>query len=435
MAATVIVGSQWGDEGKGKITDYYAERADFIVRFQGGNNAGHTIKIEDEVFKFHLLPSGILRPDKHVVIGNGVVIDPKVLLKEISELKSRGISPANLSISDRAHVILPYHLILDGIQEKSKGDSKIGTTGRGIGPCYMSKVARTGVRIGEMIDEPSFREKLQQYLPAVEKQFAAFGNTTTKLNLEEIIQEFSGYASELSQFVTDTSLLLNKALENGKTILFEGAQGAMLDVDHGTYPFVTSSNPLAGSVCVGAGIGPTRIEKVIGVVKAYTTRVGGGPMPTNLLDENGEYIREKGQEYGTTTGRPRNCGWLDLVVVKHACRLNGITSFAITRLDVLGGMKELKICTGYKYNDKVIEHFPANLNVLTQIEPVYETLPGWSDFPDEEWIEIAKKGYEALPLELKNYVKFIENATSTPAEMLSIGKSRAATVYRDVSNR
>ncbi|UCH89699.1 MAG: adenylosuccinate synthase [Thermoplasmata archaeon] len=433
MPAIVIIGTQWGDEGKGKITDYYAERADFVVRFQGGNNAGHTIKIGEEVYKFHLLPSGVVRADKHVVIGNGLVVDPKVLLKEISELKVRVPESAKLSISDRANVILPYHLILDGLQEQSKGSAKIGTTGRGIGPCYMTKVARTGIRIGEFIDETTFREKLEQILPGIQKSYEALSPDAPKLDIEEIVSEYSAYGSELAQYVTDTSVLLNSALDENKTILFEGAQGTMLDVDFGTYPFVTSSNPLAGSVCIGAGVGPTKIDRVIGVVKAYTTRVGSGPMPTNLTDETGDYIREKGQEFGTTTGRPRNCGWLDLVVVSHSCRLNGITSFAITRLDVLGGLKELKICTGYNHKGTKIEHFPANLNVLSECEPVYDTISAWQEYSEEEWIKLAQKGYEALPEELKSYVNYIEDATNTPAEMLSVGPSRAATVYREIS--
>jgi adenylosuccinate synthase len=429
MSAIVIIGTQWGDEGKGKITDYYGNRADYIVRFQGGNNAGHTIKIGEDVYKFHLLPSGILRSGKNVVIGNGLVVDPKVLLKELSDLKSRVKDPAKIFISDRAHVILPYHLLLDNLQEKSKGDSKIGTTGRGIGPCYMTKVGRTGIRMGDLVNESSLREKLQQFVPGVVNNVKALGGEPEDVDVEKIISEYSAYGSELAKYVIDTSVLLNGALDEGKTVLFEGAQGTMLDIDHGTYPFVTSSNPLAGAVCIGAGVGPTRIDKVIGIVKAYTTRVGGGPMPTNLEDEFGNYIREKGHEYGTTTGRPRNCGWLDLVVVKYACRLSGITSLAITRLDVLGGLEKLKICTAYRYNGETLDSFPADLKILSESEPVYESFPGWPEYSEKEWIEIAEKGYEELPAELRSYVDFIENATSTPTEMLSVGPSRAATVY------
>jgi adenylosuccinate synthase len=431
MPAVVIVGTQWGDEGKGKITDYYGDRADFIVRFQGGNNAGHTIKIGEDVYKFHLLPSGIVRTDKHVVIGNGLVVDPRVLLNEIKRLKEQGIKPAKISISDRAHVILSYHLLLDKLQEEAKGKGKIGTTGRGIGPCYMTKVARTGIRIGELIDEKTFRQKLEQFIPGIQRTINSYSKDAPVLNVQEIFDEYSSYGKELADHVTDTSVLLNHALDDNKTILFEGAQGTMLDVDHGTYPYVTSSNPVAGSVCLGAGIGPTRITRVIGVVKAYTTRVGSGPMPTNLEDETGQEIREKGHEYGTTTGRPRNCGWLDLVVVKHSCRLNGLNSFAITRLDVLGGLKELKICRAYNYNGKEQETFPVDLNVLAECEPVYETFSSWSDHTEAEWIELAGQGYDALPDELKEYVKYIESETNTPAEMLSIGPSRAATVYKE----
>jgi adenylosuccinate synthase len=432
MPAVIIVGTQWGDEGKGKITDYYGERADFIVRFQGGNNAGHTIKIGDDVYKFHLLPSGIVRSDKHVVIGNGLVVDPRVLLKEIKDLEEQGITPAQISISDRAHVILSYHLLLDSLQEEAKGKGKIGTTGRGIGPCYMTKVARNGIRIGELIDENTFRQKLEQFVPGIQRTLNSYSDSAPELNIQEIYDEYLAYGKALSANVTDTSVLLNRALDEGKTILFEGAQGTMLDVDHGTYPFVTSSNPLAGSVCLGAGVGPTKISKVIGVVKAYTTRVGSGPMPTNLEDETGQEIREKGQEYGTTTGRPRNCGWLDLVVVNHSCRLNGLTSFAITRLDVLGGMKELKICRAYKYQDKELDTFPVDLNVLAECEPIYVTFPSWSDHTEAEWIELAEKGYDALPEGLREYVTYIETQTKTPAEMISIGPSRAATVYKDI---
>ena len=432
MPAIVIIGTQWGDEGKGKITDYYGERADLIVRFQGGNNAGHTIKIGEDVFKFHLLPSGIIRADKHVVIGNGLVVDPKVLLKEMADLKSQGKDVARISISDRAHVIMPYHLILDNLQEEAKGDKKIGTTGRGIGPCYMTKVARTGVRIGDLVDEGALHEKLNQVVPGIESSFKAFSDDPPGIDVDEILKEYAEYGKQLSEYVTDTSVLLNDALDSGKTILFEGAQGTMLDVDWGTYPFVTSSNPLAGTVCNGAGVGPTKIDKIIGVVKAYTTRVGSGPMPTKLEDDNGNYMREKGHEYGTTTGRPRNCGWLDLVVVRQACRLNGITSFAVTRLDVLGGLEELKVCTAYKHKDGLLEHFPANLKVLSECEPVYESLPGWSEYSEQEWIDIAEKGIDALPKELISYVEYLEKATKTPAEMLSLCPSRAATIYKEI---
>ncbi|MCK5561053.1 MAG: adenylosuccinate synthase [Thermoplasmata archaeon] len=427
MPATVIVGTQWGDEGKGKITDYFAEEAELVIRFQGGNNAGHTIVVGGETHKFHLLPSGVIHPGKSVVIGNGVVVDPEVLLKELSELHERGYSSDNLKISDRANVIMPYHKLMDGIEEKFKGKGKIGTTGRGIGPTYTEKVSRNGIRMADLLDPESLDEKLEVVLALKNRILKAY-EEDIKLDKTEILEQYLDFGKKLSKYIADTPVLINSALEENKIVLFEGAQGTQLDIDHGTYPYVTSSNTVAGNACAGAGVGPTRINEVIGVVKAYTTRVGEGPFPTELTDEAGEHLREKGHEYGATTGRPRRCGWLDLVVVRYACRINGLTGLAVTRLDVIAGLGNLKICKAYELEGEQTMNFPSTLKTLDKCMPIYDELPGWDDLSDEEWLEIASTGYDALPAGLIDYANYIQNNTGVPLEIISIGPGREATI-------
>ena len=402
MSTVAVIGTQWGDEGKGKITDYFAETADVIARFQGGNNAGHTIVVKDEVYKFHLLPSGIVRPEKTVVIGNGVVIDPKVLLDELGDIKSRGIAVTNLKISDRANVIMPYHKLLDGAQEqaKSEGD-KIGTTKRGIGPTYSDKISRYGIRMGDLTDEVLLRKKLSQIVPLRQKMMSVYGSDS-EIELESIYKTYLEYGKKLSQYITDTSVFLNTAMDKGMNVLLEGAQGTMLDVDFGTYPFTTSSHTVSGGACIGLGIGPKRIDRVVGVVKAYTTRVGEGPLPTELKNEIGEHLMQKGAEFGTTTGRPRRCGWLDLVVVRHSIRLNFLDALVITKIDVLSGLSEIKVCKGYDLEGETLEHFPMNLDILAKCKPVYDVFPGWEDFSKEEGLQMAKEGYDSLPAEMKD---------------------------------
>jgi len=428
MTVTVIIGTQWGDEGKGKITDYYAENVDIIARFQGGNNAGHTIVVDDEVYKFHLLPSGIIRPEKTVVIGNGVVIDCEVLLSELEAIEKRGFKINNLYISDRANVIMSYHRILDGLQEQSLVEGKkIGTTKRGIGPTYSDKIARYGIRMHDLIDEDALKERLDTLVPLRQKMMEVYGSHE-RISKKELLKKYSKYGKKLSKFVTDTSVFINKAVDEGKNILFEGAQGAMLDVDFGTYPFTTSSHTVAGGACIGLGVGPKRIDKVVGVVKAYTTRVGGGPLPTELSDEIGEHLLKKGGEYGTTTGRPRRCGWLDLVVVRHAARLNSLDAVVITKIDVLGGLKKIKICKAYELEGKIIKDFPASLKILAKCKPVYDEQAGWDDFTKEEGRIMAKEGLSALPQEMKNYISYIEKNLGVPVEIVSLGPGRKETV-------
>ena len=441
MSVTVIVGTQWGDEGKGKVTDFYAKNADYIVRFQGGNNAGHTIVVGDDVYKFHLLPSGIIHSGKIVVIGNGVVIDPVVLTEELNALREKGFELDNLMISDRAHVIMPYHKIMDALEEKAKGSQKIGTTKRGIGPTYTDKITRLGIRVADLLDEDTLRAKLDILVPLKQRLFKMYGiegeeeedgdawtDQAIEKTKEKLLETYLEYGRQFSGYVTDSGAVLYRALKDGKSILLEGAQGTQLDIDHGTYPFVTSSNTIAGNACVGSGIGPTKIDHVIGIVKAYTTRVGQGPFPTELTDEFGRHLQDKGHEYGATTGRPRRCGWLDLVVVRYACRLNSLTALAITKLDVLGGLGKLKICTAYEYNGKMLDDFPSSLKVLEQCRPVYEELDGWPDHTDRKWHEIAKIGYKALPGTLQEYVESLSKDTETPIGLISVGADREDTI-------
>jgi len=426
MNVVVIVGTQWGDEGKGKITDYYAERTDHVVRFQGGNNAGHTIKLEDEKFKLHLLPSGILRTDKTAVIGNGVVVDPKVLLKEIKTLEERGIDTSNLILSDRASLIMPYHIAMDELEERLKGKMKAGTTKKGIGPCYSDKAARFGIRVIDLYNPKSFKDKLETIVPIKNKIFKAF-DVDKSWNIDDIYQTYLNYGEKLVDYVRDVSVLLDKAIEKNESILFEGAQGTHLDIDHGVYPYTTSSNTTAAAASLGSGIGPLNIDSVIGIMKAYTSRVGTGPFPSELEDETGNYIREKGGEYGTTTGRPRRVGWLDLVMVKYSKRVNSLTELAVTNLDVLEGLERIKICTSYKHNGKKIKEFPADIESMYEYEPIYETFEGWSE---EDWDTIAEKGYKALPKNVKDYLEYIEKFLEIPITHISIGPKRHQTISR-----
>jgi adenylosuccinate synthase len=430
MPATVLVGTQWGDEGKGKITDYFAERADVVVRFHGGNNAGHTIVANGRTYKFHVMPSGLLWPGKQAFIGNGVVIDPAVLVAEMEGLRKSGHSVDGLKISDRAHVIMPYHKLLDGAEEalRSSG-SKVGTTGRGIGPAYQDKASRSGIRMAEFVDAQQFKARLDENVAMKQRILDAFG-AGARLDAKVIFDEYSAYAKALAPHVADTSVLIDRALASGKSVLFEGAQGAMLDIDHGTYPFVTSSNCVAGSVCAGAGVGPMAIGRVVGVVKAYTTRVGEGPLPTELLDETGRHLGERGGEYGTTTGRPRRCGWLDLVVVRHSCRLGGIGSLVLTKLDVLGGLDTIKVCKAYKRGGERLETFPSTMKALAECVPIYDELPGWGDMAKDEMVALAKNGYRTLPREMREYVRYIEKGTGVKADIVSIGPEREATIER-----
>ena len=420
MANIVIVGAQWGDEGKGKIVDLLTRYADLVVRFQGGSNAGHTIVLKGEKFVFHLIPSGILYRNKKCMIGSGVVLDPAVLIEEIDEIKGRGYfkDDSQLMISEETHLILPYHRKIDVAREKT---FKIGTTGRGIGPAYEDKVARCGIRLVDLMDEKVFRKKLESNL--IQKN-AYLTQILNEKGFEflDIFNEYLQYKNRLEKYVKNTSVILDGEIKKGKHVLFEGAQGALLDVDHGTYPYVTASNTLAGNACVGSGIGPTMINAVIGVAKAYTTRVGEGPFPTELQDELGEKIRQKGGEYGATTGRPRRCGWFDAVVVNHSIRLNGIQQMVITKLDVLNDFDTIKICVGYRADGKVFHHVPANLEVLKRSEPVYEELRGWKT-------EIkGVRDFKDLPADARRYLKRIEKLIGTRMTMISVGSERSETV-------
>ena len=427
MSSVVVVGTQWGDEGKGKITDFLSEKAEYVARYQGGDNAGHTIQFGGETYKLHLIPSGIFSPEKLCIIGNGVVVNPKSLVTELAYLHERNITTDNLRISDRAHVILPYHIELDRLQEEAKGDKKIGTTIKGIGPAYMDKAARVGIRIADLLDREVFEERLRINLEDKNRQFTKLYDANP-MNFEEIFEEYYEYGQQIKQYVCDTSVLLNDALDNGKRVLFEGAQGVMLDIDQGTYPFVTSSNPLAGGVTIGSGVGPSKVTKVVGVCKAYTSRVGDGPFPTELFDEIGSRIREVGREYGTTTGRPRRVGWFDSVVMRHSKRVSGITNLCLNSIDVLTGLETVKICVAYrKSNGEEISHYPASLVELGQCEPVYEELPGWT-----EDITGCRK-LEELPIEAQNYVRRVSELVGVKISTFSVGPDRNQTnILEDV---
>jgi adenylosuccinate synthase len=422
VANVVIIGTQWGDEGKGKIVDLLAEHADIVVRFQGGNNAGHTMVIGDEQFICHLIPSGILQK-KLCLIGNGVVVDPEVLITELDNLSSRGVEagPDKLKISERAHLIMPYHKQIDHARETFKGDKKIGTTGRGIGPAYEDKATRRGIRLVDLLDPEGFREKVNTILDEKNFYLKHYLSAET-LEGSHIIEQYEAYAERLAPHVANISIVIDSAIKKGQPVLFEGAQGTHLDIDHGTYPFVTSSNTLAGNACCGAGIGPGAVTDVIGIVKAYTTRVGKGPFPAELFDEIGDRIQKKGAEFGATTGRRRRCGWLDTVLLRNSVRLNGLTGLTVTKLDVLGGLDSLKICTAYEYRGEILTDFPASLKVLGDCEPVYETLPGWSEDIS------AIKAMQDLPQNVKNYLNRIEELTETPIHIISVGAERTQTI-------
>jgi len=419
MPVTVIVGSQWGDEGKGKITDLLSKDMDMVVRYQGGNNAGHTVVIGDKTFKLHLIPSGIFYPNVRCVIGNGVVVDPAVLIEEMEKLRVQGVDPSNLSISSRAHLIFPYHRLIDQAQEKKREAGRIGTTSRGIGPCYVDKINRRGIRVGDLYNLDTLKEKLLWNIQEKSFQLNNFYEFPVELNFDAILDEYLGYARFIKKHVIDDSgSLVKKAASEGKSVLLEGAQGTMLDVDHGTYPFVTSSNPVSGGACTGVGVGPTLINSVIGVVKAYLTRVGSGPFVTEINSEIGDFLREKGGEYGATTGRPRRCGWYDAVVMKYSNQLNGFTSLAITKLDVLDELPGIKICTAYKYGNHQIDHFPSDLKVLEQCEPVYEEMPGWRQDTTQA------KSFDELPLNAKKYIQRLSQLSGAPVNLISIGAER-----------
>jgi adenylosuccinate synthase len=418
---SVIIGSQWGDEGKGKVTDYYAEKADYITRFQGGNNAGHTVVVGDKTFKFRLIPSGAVS-GKTVVIGNGTVVDPEILLEEISDLEAEGI-PVTLHLSDRAHVIMPYHKLQDILEENLKGTLKAGTTKRGIGPCYQDKVGRFGIRFVDLLDTQVFKEKLEIFMAMKRALFKAH-NEPFKLNTDEVFDTYNRYAEKLAKYVTDTSVLINQAIAEGKNVLMEGAQGTHLGIDHGIYPYGTSSNCVAGGACTGGGISPLHIKEVVGIVKAYTTRVGTGPVPTELEDETGTHLRDRGAEYGTVTGRPRRCGWLDMMLLRYSSRINGFTGLAITKLDVLNGLDTVKVCITYTCDGETVHDFPASMKKLEKCRPVYKEVAGW-DFDPEE---VSQSGYESLPETAKTYIQFISDHLNVPVYMVSVGPARHQTL-------
>ncbi len=421
MPSVVIVGAQWGDEGKGKIVDLFTPQADFVVRFQGGANAGHTLVIDGKKTVLHLLPSGVLHPHVHCIIGNGVVLDPQVCVDEITELRRRRLlsDAEKLSISPSAHVVMPYHRKIDQLRESQLGDAKIGTTGRGIGPCYEDKVARTGIRMSDLIDPERLRARLAQILPIkscyIEKMFEG-----QPFNLEEVFKEYTELGYQLKSYVRDTVQLLAAACTDRRRILFEGAQGTALDVDHGTYPFVTSSTTVAAGACSGSGVGPTQINEVLGVAKAYCTRVGSGPFPTELDDETGEMLRQKGGEFGATTGRPRRCGWLDLFALKYAAQVNGLTGLVITKMDILSDVATIKVCTGYACRGKMLPHFQSDAETLTLCVPEYTELPGWEG-SIEDIRDLAD-----LPRPAQDYLKFIEDYLGLPVKLVSVGAERDA---------
>lgn len=423
MANVVVIGAQWGDEGKGKVVDIYTEHADNVVRYQGGNNAGHTLVVGEEKVVLHLIPSGILHEGKRCIIGNGVVLDPEVFIREITNLKAKGKMKDDsvLCLSEGLHIIMPYHKRVDIARESKSGDKKIGTTGRGIGPAYEDKIGRRGIRLCDLLDTEIFKRKLTEALE--EKNFLLEKFLGEKpFTFEEIFTEYTAYAETLRKYVADTSLMLHNEVKAGRNILFEGAQGTLLDVDHGTYPFVTSSSTCAGGACTGTGVSPRAINEIIGISKAYVTRVGSGPFPTELFDETGEKMRQAGNEFGSTTGRPRRCGWFDAVVLRYAVRVNGLTGVAITKLDVLDDFDTIKICTGYRYNGKLVDEIPATLDVFAACEPVYEEMPGWKTNISQT------TSFEALPENAKRYVRRLEELMGCEIVMVSVGPRRSETI-------
>jgi adenylosuccinate synthase len=424
MPGILLLGIQWGDEGKGRITDLLASQVDMVVRFQGGNNAGHTVVSNGVQFKLHHIPSGILYPDKICVIGNGAVVNPEVLIEELDNLNNKGIGTDNLRISGNAHLVMPYHIILDKAGEQNLGKSKIGTTHKGIGPVYADKAYRSGIRVQDLLDLKIFKIKLNEALKLknaiIEKVY-----NLEPLKLEEVFEKYKSYVTRIGKYIVDTSFLINKFLNEGKFVLFEGAQGTLLDIDHGTYPFVTSSSTIAGGVCIGAGVGPKQINEIIGVMKAYTTRVGSGPFPTEIEGKTGDYIREKGYEYGTTTGRPRRCGWLDSIIAKYSIMINSIDSIALTKLDVLSGVDDIKICFAYDYEGKTYKDLPPHQTIMHKCKPVYKVLKGWKE--DISGI----KTYEELPENTKRYIEEIEKLIKIPISLVSVGPERSQIIIRD----
>ncbi|MEU1947711.1 MULTISPECIES: adenylosuccinate synthase [unclassified Streptomyces] len=421
MPALVLLGAQWGDEGKGKATDLLGGSVDYVVRYQGGNNAGHTVVVGDQKYALHLLPSGILSPGCTPVIGNGVVVDPAVLLSELSGLDERGVDTSKLLISGNAHLITPYHTTLDKVSERFLGKRKIGTTGRGIGPAYADKINRVGIRVQDLFDESILRQKVEAALDYKNQVLAKLYNRRA-IAIDQVVEELLGYADPLRGYVADTTLLLNNAIDQGQVVLFEGGQGTLLDVDHGTYPFVTSSNPTAGGACTGAGVGPTKINRVIGILKAYTTRVGAGPFPTELLDEDGEKLRTIGGERGVTTGRDRRCGWFDAVIARYATRVNGLTDFFLTKLDVLTGWERIPVCVAYEIDGKRVEELPYSQTDFHHAKPIYETLPGWSE-------DITQaKTFDELPKNAQKYVQTLEEMSGAPISAIGVGPGRDETI-------
>lgn len=421
MATAMVLGTQWGDEGKGKIVDYLAQKADVVIRSQGGNNAGHTVVADGQSFALRILPSGILFSEKTCIIGNGVVVNPEVLLEEIDGMVKKGVTISKLEVSTRAHVIMPYHIRIDEEDEKLRGDDKIGTTKNGIGPCYADKINRVGIRIGDLMDRDVFYQKLKTNLELKNRLFATYYNCEG-FDFEEIFTKYTALAERIRPYVKDTEYSANQYIKEGKKVLFEGAQATMLDLDHGTYPFVTSSNPTAGGACVGSGVGPRMMSNIIGVVKAYTTRVGAGPFPAEQSNKIGEYLRETGHEFGTVTGRSRRCGWFDSVVVRYAAMLNSLDYLAITRLDILDGLDTINICKGYMYKGIELKEYPESLNILQDVEPVYEELPGWKT-------DISGcKSYDELPENARYYVERISQLVGVPLGIVSVGPDRSQTI-------
>jgi len=426
MPNRVIVGAQWGDEGKAKIVDFLTEEADLVIRFQGGANAGHTVEVGDEKFVFHLIPAGIMHPGKQCVIGNGVVLDPAQMLQEIEEVRAKGIElDGRLWVAENAHVVLPYHKVLDQLKEKAAGKSAIGTTGRGIGPAYYDKVSRSGIRVGDLLEEDGLREKLARHV-AGHNEIIVKMYGGQPLSADAIFEEFRALGRRMKPYITDTVALVNAALKQGKRLIFEGAQGTVLDVDHGTYPFVTSSNTVAAAACIGSGVGPTALDQVIGVVKAYTTRVGNGPFPTEITGDIGKELRRVGQEYGATTGRERRCGWFDAVLVRRAGLVNGLTHLAITKMDVMDAFDEIQVCTAYEIDGRRLEHFPSRISALDQVKPVYETLPGW---------KASTEGVTAwgdLPANARKYLLRVSELLEVPIGLVSLGPKRHQTIQLEM---
>lgn len=421
MSAIIVVGTQWGDEGKGKIIDFVSEQADMVVRHQGGNNAGHTVVSGDVVYKLHLIPSGILYPETDCVIANGVVVDPRVFLEEVEYLHQRAIGTERLRVSSEAHLIMPYHLVFDSLAEDRLGTQKLGTTLRGVGPAYMDKASRMGVRVGDLLQPEVFRDRLERVLSEKNHLLSkAYGRD--QFDFEDMLEQYLAYGEQMRPYIANTSVVINRAIDAGRRVLFEGAQGTMLDIDHGTYPFVTSSHPIAGGACIGAGVGPTKIDAVYGVVKGYTSRVGDGPFPTELLDAIGDAIRQEGQEYGTTTGRPRRIGWLDTVALRHAARVNGLTGLAVTRLDVLDRLDLIQIAVAYRYHGEVMTELPDSLEQLSEVEPVLETMEGWKTS-----ITGARR-IDDLPAATRRYLDRIAELVGVPLALVSVGRERTNTI-------